>query len=209
MKQEEYERLSDEEIIRLIRQGEGGAVDYLMDKYKNMVRGKAKALYLIGGDHDDLIQEGMIGLFRAIRDFDEKKEAGFAPFAAMCISRQLYKAIETQNRKKNQPLNNYISLDTPAYPENEKDETRLLEVLHLSKDSNPEKFVIDRENLIWLEDRLSEVLSPMEKQVFVLFREGYPYQQIAKALGREPKSIDNAIQRIKNKFSRILKSDAE
>ena len=102
MRQEEYQNYTDEELIRLIHQGEDGPVDYLMEKYKNMVRGKAKTLYLIGGDHEDLIQEGMIGLFRSIRDFDESRESGFAAFAALCVSRQLYKAIEAQNRKKNQ-----------------------------------------------------------------------------------------------------------
>ena len=117
MRQEEYEQHTDEELLRLVQEGNGGAVDFLMEKYKNLVRGKAKTLYLIGGDCDDLIQEGMIGLFRAIREFDEGKESSFASFASLCISRQIYKAIEAQNRKKNQPLNNYISLDTPAYQE--------------------------------------------------------------------------------------------
>ena len=193
MRQEEYEQYTDEELLRLVQEGSGGAVDFLMEKYKNLVRGKAKALYLIGGDHDDLIQEGMIGLLRAIREFDERKESNFASFASLCISRQIYKAIEAQNRMKNQPLNNYISLDTPAYREDGQE-----------GDGNPEQFVIDRENLEQLEERLDQSLSTMEKQVFVLFREGYPYQQIAKRLKREPKSIDNALQRIKTKLGRIL-----
>lgn len=203
MRQEEYQNYTDEELIRLIHQGEDGPVDYLMEKYKNMVRGKAKTLYLIGGDHEDLIQEGMIGLFRSIRDFDESRESGFATFAALCVSRQLYKAIEAQNRKKNQPLNNYISLDTPAYPENEQDDTSLVDVLHPDRNSNPEQFVIARESIELLEEKLDQRLSPLEKQVYILFREGYPYQQIAVKLGKEPKSIDNALQRIKSKLSRI------
>lgn len=207
MRQEEFQKYTDEELIRLIRGGEDGAVDFLMEKYKNVVRGKAKTLYLIGGDHDDLIQEGMIGLFRAIRDFDETRESGFAAFAALCVSRQIYKAIEAQNRKKNQPLNNYISLDTPAYPENEQDDRRLVEVLQPADSGNPEQFVIDRERVEQLERRLDEALSPMEKQVFALFREGFPYQQIAEKLGKEPKSIDNALQRIKNKLNRIRKEE--
>jgi len=203
VRQEEYQNYTDEELIRLIHQGEDGPVDYLMEKYKNMVRGKAKTLYLIGGDHEDLIQEGMIGLFRSIRDFDESRESGFAAFAALCVSRQLYKAIEAQNRKKNQPLNNYISLDTPAYPENEQDDTSLVDVLHPDRNSNPEQFVIARESIELLEEKLDQRLSPLEKQVYILFREGYPYQQIAVKLGKEPKSIDNALQRIKSKLSRI------
>lgn len=207
MRQDEYQKYTDEELVRLVHQGEDGAVDFLMEKYKNMVRGKAKTLYLIGGDHDDLIQEGMIGLFRSIRDFDETRENGFAAFAALCVSRQIYKAIEAQNRKKNQPLNNYISLDTPAYPENEQDDRRLVEVLQPAGSGNPEEFVIDRERVEQLERRLDEALSPMEKQVFALFREGYPYQRIAEKLGKDPKSIDNALQRIKNKLNRIRKEE--
>ncbi|MCI8625212.1 MAG: RNA polymerase sporulation sigma factor SigH [Lachnospiraceae bacterium] len=204
MRQEEYEQHTDEELLRLVQEGNGGAVDFLMEKYKNLVRGKAKTLYLIGGDCDDLIQEGMIGLFRAIREFDEGKESSFASFASLCISRQIYKAIEAQNRKKNQPLNNYISLDTPAYQEDGQEGESLLDLLRPDGDGNPEQFVIDRENIEQLEERLDRSLSKMEKQVFVLFREGYSYQQIAKRLGREPKSIDNALQRIKTKVSRIL-----
>ncbi len=204
MRQEEYEQYTDEELLRLVQEGSGGAVDFLMEKYKNLVRGKAKALYLIGGDHDDLIQEGMIGLLRAIREFDERKESNFASFASLCISRQIYKAIEAQNRMKNQPLNNYISLDTPAYREDGQEGESLLDLLQPDGDGNPEQFVIDRENLEQLEERLDQSLSTMEKQVFVLFREGYPYQQIAKRLKREPKSIDNALQRIKTKLGRIL-----
>ena len=146
----------------------------------------------------------MIGLFRAIREFDEGKESSFASFASLCISRQIYKAIEAQNRKKNQPLNNYISLDTPAYQEDGQEGESLLDLLRPDGDGNPEQFVIDRENIEQLEERLDRSLSKMEKQVFVLFREGYSYQQIAKRLGREPKSIDNALQRIKTKVSRIL-----
>ena len=207
MKQKEYEKYTDEELVLLVHQGEDGAVDFLMEKYKNMVRGKAKTLYLIGGEHDDLIQEGMIGLFRSIRDYDETKESTFAAFAALCVSRQIYKAIEAQNRKKNQPLNNYISLDTPAYLENDQDNRRLVEVLQPAGSGNPEQVVIDRERVEQLERRLDEALSPMEKQVFTLFREGYPYQRIAEMLGKDPKSIDNALQRIKNKLNRIRKEE--
>lgn len=205
MRQEEYQNYSDEELIRLIRGGEDGAVDFLMDKYKNMVRGKAKTLFLIGGDHDDLIQEGMIGLFRAIRDFDETREKGFAPFASLCVSRQIYKAIQLQNRKKNQPLNNYISLYTPAFMEHGQDATNLVDIIHSGDESNPEQFIIARESLEQLEEKLDAGLSALEKQVYRQFREGYTYQQIAKQLEKEPKSIDNALQRIKAKLSRILR----
>lgn len=205
MRQEEYRNYSDEELIRLIRHGEDGAVDFLMDKYKNMVRGKAKTLFLIGGDHDDLIQEGMIGLFRSIRDFDETRESGFAPFASLCVSRQIYKAIQAQNRKKNQPLNNYISLYTPAYEGNDQDETNLVDMIHSGSGGDPEQFIIDRESVELLEEKLDAALSKLEKEVFALFREGCNYQEIAEKLGKEPKSIDNALQRIKAKLSRILK----
>ena len=210
MKHEEYEHYTDEDLVRLVQEGKGGAVDFLMEKYKHLVRGKAKALYLIGGDHDDLIQEGMIGLFRAIREFDPGRESSFIAFASLCISRQIYKAIEAQNRKKNQPLNDYISLDTPAYPEEGSEGESLLDVLrpdsgtHPDGGGDPEQMVIDRESIELLEERLDQDLSTMEKQVFVLFREGYSYQRIARILGREPKSVDNALQRIKTKVSRIL-----
>lgn len=207
MRREEYGKFADEELIRLVRQGEDGAVDFLMDKYKNMVRGKAKTLFLIGGDHDDLIQEGMIGLFRAIRDFDERKETGFAAFASLCVSRQIYKAIQAQNRKKNQPLNDYISLYAPAYQENGREETKLMDVLHPDRSSNPEQFVIDKESAGLLEEKLVEKLSGLEKQVFELFLDGYTYQDIALMLEKEPKAIDNALQRIRTKLNQVLEEN--
>lgn len=204
LRQEEYTKFMDEELICLVRQGEDGAVDFLMDKYKNMVRGKAKTLFLIGGDHDDLIQEGMIGLFRAIRDFDETRTEGFAGFASLCVSRQIYKAIQAQNRKKNQPLNNYISLYAPAFEGNGQEETKLMDVLHPDAASNPEQFVIDKESVGQLEEGLYARLSAMERQVLDLFLEGYTYQDIAASMQREPKAIDNALQRIKSKLNQVL-----
>lgn len=197
-----WENLTDEEIIRKIRAGQKEGTDYLLEKYKNLVRKKARALYLIGGDNDDLIQEGMIGLYKAIRDFDEKKETGFPIFAGICIDRQLYNAVKGANRLKNSPLNTYISLDLPV--ENRGNEengaSTLGEMLEWMGISNPEDIVIDRERVVKIEEYIKKNLSQFEQKVVNLYIDGLNYQQIAKELDKSPKSIDNALQRIKKKL---------
>lgn len=202
-----YDSLSDQEIVRRIQEGDKPAIDYLMEKYKYLVRSKAKALFLIGGDKDDLIQEGMIGLYKAIRDFQPDKDSSFFNFADLCVSRQIYSAIKASNRKKNIPLNNYISLYTPAYGENgdTEDKEELVDIIHQKYVSNPEELVIDKENTSMIEYELVRRLSDLEKQVLGLYMQDLKYVQIAEVLKKEPKTIDNALTRIKTKLNQVLK----
>ena len=192
-----YDGKTDEELIRQMKAGDKEIVDYLMVKYKNLVRKKANAFFLIGADNDDLIQEGMIGLFKAIRDYQEDKEVSFYHFAELCISRQMYTAMEASQRKKHAPLNSYVSL----YEEtNEEGKMPLSEVLQSLTDGNPEDLVIDRENVLAFQEKINERLSKMERQVLVLTLQGLDYQQIAEIMEKPAKSIDNALQRIKGKL---------
>ncbi len=195
---EQYQKVSDEELIKRLRAGEEGLMDYILDKYKPLVRKKANTMHLIGGDTDDLIQEGMIGLFKAIRDFSEDKESSFFHFADICISRQIYTAVESSNRKKHAPLNSYISL----YSGTNEDGVVLADSLMADGAENPEQIMIDHENLTTFLERLEERLSKMEKQVLDYYLAGLNYQQIAEQMEKTPKSIDNALQRIKEKASR-------
>ena len=202
-----YGKLTDEDIVLRIQGGDEPAVDYLLEKYKLLVRNKAKAFYLIGGDKDDLIQEGMIGLYKAIRDFKEDKDNSFFNFADLCISRQIYSAIKASNRKKNLPLNTYISLYEPVYGENNDNEEKeaLVNIIHQKNVSNPEELVIDKENTSMIEYELVRRLSDLEKQVLDLYMQDLKYVQIAEVLGKEPKTIDNALTRIKTKLNQVLK----
>lgn len=207
MLEEKMDALSDEDIIALIRDNDPDAMDYMLNRYKNLVRKKAKALYLIGGDKDDLIQEGMIGLYKAIRDFNSDKFNSFHNFADLCISRQIYSAIKASNRKKNLPLNTYVSLYAPAYGENAdlEDKESLVDLMYENKISNPEELVIDKESTNMLEYELVRHLSQFEKDVLDLYLFDFNYLQIADKLKKEPKSIDNALQRIKLKLNKVLK----
>ncbi len=190
----DYSVYGDNELIRMLRSGDEDIMDYLLEKYKLLVRKKANAMYLMGGDTDDLIQEGMIGLYKAIRDYDETKEASFATFAQICISRQIINAVEAAARKKNAPLNNFLSLDARG-------ESPAAELENMTAGmSDPEAVYIDMENVASLEAKMEKALSKYEKKVIGLYLSGYTYTQIAKLLEREPKSVDNAIQRIKNKL---------
>jgi RNA polymerase sporulation-specific sigma factor len=202
-----YDKLSDEAIVNRIQEGDQPAIDYLLEKYKYLVRSKAKALYLIGGDKDDLIQEGMIGLYKAIRDYRSGKDNSFFNFADLCISRQIYSAIKASNRKKNLPLNTYISLYTPAYGENSDNEEKeeLVDIIYQKYLSNPEELVIDKENTSMIEYELVRRLSDLEKKVLNLYMQDLKYVQIAEVLGKEPKTIDNALTRIKTKLNQVLK----
>ena len=202
-----YEGIEDEVIIEKIRQGDSDAVDFLMDKYKNFVRRKAANLFLIGADKEDLIQEGMIGLYKAIRDYEEEKETIFYTFADLCISRQMYSAIKASNRKKNIPLNTYISLYGPAFEQEKGQEYAEGYVNYVSgeKNQNPEELVIDKENIAVLEYTIESRLSSLEKEVIQYYMNGLSYVEIADILGRSPKSVDNALQRIKTKLNQIFK----
>jgi RNA polymerase sporulation-specific sigma factor len=187
----QYDTFSDEELIGKLRQGENDITDYILEKYKPLVRKCANAVYLIGGETEDLIQEGMIGLFKAIRDFRTEREVSFFSFAKLCINRQLYSAIEASNRKKNMPLNSYISLSEQG-----------TDLLHPLAES-PEQLVIRQELMEEYKKRLAGMLSGMEHQVLDLYLEGDNYTQIAERLGKTPKSIDNALQRIRQKIKQI------
>ena len=192
---EHYQNLRDEALIENLRAGDEKIMDFILDKYKPLVRKKANAMYLIGGDTDDLIQEGMIGLFKAIRDFDAGKETSFYHFAELCISRQIYTVVEASNRKKHAPLNSYVSL----YSGTNEEGVVLADSLTTGVMENPEQMMIDQENLVLFMERLKDRLSKMEGQVLDLYLAGLNYQQIAERMGKSPKSIDNALQRIKAK----------
>lgn len=207
MPTEKLDALSDEDIIYLIRNNNIEAMDYMLNRYKNLVRKKAKALFLIGGDKDDLIQEGMIGLYKAIRDYNDGKDNSFFNFADLCISRQIYSAIKASNRKKNIPLNTYVSLYTPAYNDSMdiEEKASLVDLMYENKISNPEELVIDKESTSMLEYELVRHLSRFEKIVLDLYLEDFSYLQIADKLEKDSKSIDNALQRIKSKLNLVLK----
>src|SRR5699024_3385703 len=189
---------NDEEIIRAIHLGDNVALDYIINKYKNFVRLKARTYFLIGADKEDIEQEGMIGLFKAIRDFDEDKLSSFKAFAEVCIIRQIITAVKTATRHKHIPLNSYVSLDKPMY--DEESERTLLDVIAGSTAIDPQELLVDREKLLDTELKLSELLSEFEKEVLHLYIGGCTYQEISEELNRHEKSIDNAIQRVKRKF---------
>ncbi|MCI7086904.1 MAG: sigma-70 family RNA polymerase sigma factor [Lachnobacterium sp.] len=192
-----YEAFSDEELIEKLRQGENDITDYILEKYKPLVRKKTNAMYLIGGETEDLIQEGMIGLFKAIRDYRPDKDASFYHFAELCINRQLYSALEASNRKKHQPLNSYISLS------DQDNQGAVAAELLVDQERGPEQMVIEQE--LWEEykKRLEQNLSKMENKVLQYYLDGNHYIQIAEIMGKSPKSIDNALQRIRQKIRQI------
>ena len=198
----DLKQCSDEELIVRYRDGDTEAMDFIFERYKHLVRKKAKAMFLAGGDNDDLIQEGMIGLYKAIRDYNTDREASFATFASMCINRQMITAVAASNRKKNMPLNTYVSYDMPAGGDEDSD-MRLVDILQSQTELNPEKLLIDKEHNRDLKSRLKEVLSTFEQQVLVYYQEGMDYTAIAKKMQKPPKSVDNALQRIRSKAARL------
>lgn len=199
-----YDTMADEQLLRKLREGETDITDYIMDKYKHLVRKKAKAMYLLGGENDDLIQEGMIGLFKAIRDYDMDQETSFYSFADLCISRQMYTAIKLSQRQKHMPLNSYVSLYEQKEDANEEKQQPLIELLRAEKDNNPEELFLDKEYFSMMEQELKNRLSDLEGRVLHLHLLGEDYRSIAQLLDKSPKSIDNALQRIKQKMSVIL-----
>lgn len=199
-----YEMMTDEQLIRRLREGENEITDYIMDKYKHLVRKKAKEMYLLGGENDDLIQEGMIGLFKAVRDYDLTQDTSFYSFADLCVSRQMYTAIKASQRQKHIPLNSYISLYEGEDEAQEEKNPPLIETIQTVKDNNPEELFLNKEYLQTIEQELKERLSALENRVLHLHLLGMDYQTIAKLLDKSPKSIDNALQRIKAKMSMII-----
>jgi len=202
-----YADMTDEEIVDLSQRGKEFAVEYLVDKYKNFVRAKARSYFLIGADKEDIIQEGMIGLFKAIRDYKLDKLTSFRAFAELCITRQIITAIKTATRQKHIPLNSYVSLNKPVYDE-ESDRT-LIDILSTTKITNPEEIVISREEFIVIERKMGEILSSLEWKVLMAYLEGKSYQEIAVELKRHVKSIDNALQRVKRKLEKYLEDRHE
>ncbi len=197
----EYQGQPDEMLIEILRSGQPELMDFILEKYKFLVRKRAKAMFLIGGDTDDLIQEGMIGLFKAIRDYQKEKDASFFHFADLCITRQIYHAVEASQRKKHQPLNSYVSLSAEL---GEEGGGALLGASGAFGSANPEQLLIDRENVAAIQEKMKHSLSAMEQQVLGLYLGGMNYHQIAEVTEKEPKAIDNALQRIRGKFAKIL-----
>ena len=198
----DYEQMTDEQLIGKLRQGDKNIIDYIMEKYKNLVRKEANAMYLLGGENDDLIQEGMIGLFKAVQDYDVRQETSFYSFARLCITRQMYSAIEASKRKKHSPLNFYISLY-----ETSEEQGPLMETMAAGHESNPEELLVSREYAELLEIKLGESLSDLENRVLYLHLLGTDYRTIARLLDKSPKTIDNALQRIKGKTEKILRAE--
>lgn len=198
--------MEEQKLIERAQAQDHEAIDSLMKRYKSLVRKRARSLFMTGGDQDDLMQEGMIGLFKAIQDYDKTKEAGFVTFAELCITRQLYSAVKSSNRQKNIPLNTYVSIYSPVYTQENGEQDGNLIVDHSleAMGMSPEEILIDRENEENLRKRIYECLSKLEREVFSLYLDGMTYQEIAKKLEKEPKSIDNALQRIKSKVNKVL-----
>ncbi|MGN1164921.1 MAG: sigma-70 family RNA polymerase sigma factor [Lachnospiraceae bacterium] len=197
-----YEHMTDEQLIKKLRDGDSGIIDYIMEKYKNLVRKEANAMYLLGGETDDLIQEGMIGLFKAVQNYDISQESSFFSFAKLCITRQMYSAIEASKRKKHSPLNSYVS-----FYEKDGEQSSLLETIEAGEESDPEKRFVSQEYTQILQNKLKENLSDLENRVLYLHLLGTDYKTIAKLLDRSPKTIDNALQRIKSKTEKILENE--
>ncbi|GAB6178921.1 RNA polymerase sporulation sigma factor SigH [Desulfotomaculum defluvii] len=197
-----YHIMVDEDVVEFAREGDDAALEFLINKYKNFVRAKARSYFLIGADREDIIQEGMIGLYKAIRDFRMDKLSSFRAFAELCITRQIITAIKTATRQKHIPLNSYVSLNKPIYDE-DSDRT-LLDVISGSKITDPEELIISREEFDDIEEKMGEILSSLEWKVLMSYLEGKSYQEIAEDLNRHVKSIDNALQRVKRKLERYL-----
>ena len=199
-----YDRMTDEQLLCDYKNGNQEIMDYLMVKYKSMVRKKARAMYLLGGENEDLIQEGMIGLIKAVRDFDVTQKTSFSSFAELCVSRQMYSAIEASNRKKHLPLNSYVSLYEDSEQVGEGRSLPLIDTIESSKENDPEVLYFGKEYTEAFAEQLKELLSPLENHVLYLHLIGTDYRTIAELLGKSPKSVDNALQRIKTKAQKIL-----
>lgn len=197
--------LGDDEVIQLIHQGNSQALDFLITKYLSFVRAKSRTYFIIGADQEDIIQEGMIGLYKAIRDYDGDKLSSFRAFAELCVTRQIITAIKTATRQKHIPLNSYVSLDKPIFDE-ESDRT-LLDVIAGSKSIDPQELLVNQESMGHMEGKLSELLSELEKKVLHLYLDGRTYQEISGELKRHEKSIDNALQRVKRKLEQLIEAN--
>lgn len=202
--EQKYEQMKDEALVQLAQTGDEAAQEFLLDKYKSLVRARSRAYFLIGADSEDIIQEGMIGLYKAVRDYQEERNASFRSFAELCINRQMITAIKAATRQKHQPLNSYVSLNKPIY-EAESEQT-YLDFLQSTSSAllNPETLFIGQENKNILEDQMMKSLSTFETRVLVLYLQGRSYFEIAHALDKPEKSVDNALQRVKKKLEKFL-----
>lgn len=202
--EQKYEQMKDEALVQLAQMGDEAAQEFLLDKYKSLVRARSRAYFLIGADSEDIIQEGMIGLYKAVRDYQEERNASFRSFAELCINRQMITAIKAATRQKHQPLNSYVSLNKPVY-EAESEQT-YLDFLQSTSSAllNPETLFIGQENKNILEDQMMKSLSTFETRVLVLYLQGRSYFEIAHALDKPEKSVDNALQRVKKKLEKFL-----
>ncbi|MBR4283972.1 MAG: RNA polymerase sporulation sigma factor SigH [Anaerotignum sp.] len=203
-KEQTYKIAKDEELVLMAQNGDDAAQEYLLDKYKSLVRAKSRAYFLIGADSEDIIQEGMIGLYKAVRDYNEEKNASFRSFAELCVNRQMITAIKAATRQKHQPLNSYVSLNKPVYEE--ESEQTYMDFLQSDSSAllNPETLLIGQENKHFLEDQMVKNLSSFETRVLVLYLQGRSYFEIAHVLDKPEKSIDNALQRVKKKLEKFL-----
>ncbi len=200
---DEFHLLEDEQLLELIHDKNDYALDFLMRKYKLLVEKKSQSYFLMGAGKDDIVQEGMIGLFKAIRDYNPNKEASFYSFADLCVTRQMITAVKASTRQKHMPLNSYVSLNKPSY-QDEDDRPELIDSVPSGRISNPEELFIGRENLHIIEHELADKLSKFEKEVLQLYIDGIGYVEVAGILDKPVKSIDNALQRIKKKVEKIL-----
>ncbi|MED4404054.1 RNA polymerase sporulation sigma factor SigH [Metabacillus fastidiosus] len=198
----DYTKLEDKVLIRMAHNGDSEALSFLINKYQKFVRNKARSYFLIGADKEDIVQEGMIGLFKGIRDFKEDKMVSFMAFADLCITRQIITAIKTATRQKHGPLNSYISLDKPLY--DDESNYTLMDMIPRGKITNPETLVINKENAANIELKIAELLTDLERKVLALYIDGQSYIEISKTLDIHVKSIDNALQRVKRKLERHL-----
>lgn len=198
-----YAGKSDEDIVSLAQNGDSDALVHLLESYKGLVRIKARSYFLIGADHEDIVQEGMIGLYKAVRDFRPERQVSFRAFSDLCIKRQIITAIKTATRQKHIPLNSYVSLNRPVYEED--NERTLLDVIE-GRITNPEELFINQEEMVSMQTMMDEALSGFERQVLRAFLDGKSYQEIALMLNRHVKAVDNALQRIKKKLTRYLSS---
>ncbi len=201
-----YQEMPDDDIVLLAQKGDNEALLFILKKYKSFVKGRARSYFLIGADREDIIQEGMIGLYKAIRDFKADKQVTFRAFAEICITRQIITAVKAATRQKHVPLNSYISLNKPVYEENTNQ--TFFDIFTTDPQANPEDMVIDQEAYNNIELKINKILSPFEMKVLNMYLEGKNYHQMSVDLNRDHKSIDNALQRIKKKLERALKNQA-
>jgi RNA polymerase sporulation-specific sigma factor len=202
MVKNKYAVLNDEQLVGLINGGDGDAQDYLIDRYKNVVKIKTRQYFIIGADREDIVQEGMIGLYKAIRDYNETKKVAFYAFAELCVTRQMITAIKAATRQKHMPLNHYVSLNAPVFDD---DSDTYMDMLSEGRVTSPEELLIGREDKLYIERHIEEELSVFECRVLSLYLQGKTYAEIAAAVSKDEKSVDNAIQRVRRKVDKIMR----